>query len=277
MFPPQADQPQSKRRRLETRQSEQIASLVSGLPTPPITATTTRPSATKMFSTGPSSVFDVVGSSAPPGFSVPRFNMDAASERLALHMAEEQLFSPSPRGKGISIDEGGAQDENPSRASLQKEVSVLSQKNIKLDIQVAELRAQNIDLRIKVSKLQYDKTYLSGQLAEFKKDKKFKSKQISDLQEHFNLLTSSYIELKKKLEADLGDKYKATAEEQRFNLHVQAFPVDVPIGQSSGTAERIAVDPPVAPHIQEIIRKGQEDDTERGEIVVQKECYSEYF
>ena len=115
---------------------------------------------------------------------------------------------------------------------------------------MAELRAENVDLRIQVSKLQSDKSSLGGQLAELKKDKKVKSKQISDLQDHFNLLTSSYFELKKKLEVDLGDRYQTTVEEQRINLHVEAFPVDLPVGQSSGTTERVTVDPPVAPYIQ---------------------------
>ncbi|CAH1440683.1 unnamed protein product [Lactuca virosa] len=112
VFTPESDQPQSKRTRLDVRQSELIASLVSGLPTPPVTTTTTRLTTTKMFPTGPSSEFHVAGPSAPPGFSVPRYNRDAASERQALHMAEEQLLSPGPRGKGVSIDEGGARGDN---------------------------------------------------------------------------------------------------------------------------------------------------------------------
>ncbi|CAI9265823.1 unnamed protein product [Lactuca saligna] len=270
IIPPQADQPQSKRRRLDERQSELITSLVSGLPTPPITTATTRLSVTKMFATGPSSVFDVGGPSAPPGFPVLRFNRDAASERLALHMAEEQLRSSSPQGKNISMSEGGAPDDDSSDDSLRKEISVLSQKNIELDIQVAELRAQNIELRTQVSKLQSDRTYLGGQLAEVKRDRKVKDKQISDLQEHFNLLTSSYFELKKKLEDDFGEKYKTSVEEQRINLHMQAYPVDVPAGQPSGSAERIEVVPPMASHIQEIIRKNQEDDTERGQLLFKR-------
>ena len=118
VFSPEADQQQSKRRRLDARQSELITSLVSGLPTPPFTATTTRLTTTKMFPTGPSSTFDVGGSSAPPGFSVPRYRRDVASERLALHMAEEQLVSPDPRGKGVSIEEGGARDDNLTLAGL---------------------------------------------------------------------------------------------------------------------------------------------------------------
>ena len=81
---------------------------------------------------------------------------------------------------------------------------------------MAELRAENVDLR--------------EQLAGLKKDKKVKSKQISDLQDHFNLLTSSYFELKKKLEADFGEKYQTSVEEQRINLHVHAFPFDLPVG-----------------------------------------------
>ncbi|CAI9266224.1 unnamed protein product [Lactuca saligna] len=126
VFSPEADQPLSKRRRLDARQSELIAILVSGLLTPPITATTTRLTTTKMFPTGPSSTFDVGGSSAPPGFSVPRYSRDATSERLVLHMDEEQLLSPDPRGKGVSIEEGGARDDNLTLAGLQKEISVLS-------------------------------------------------------------------------------------------------------------------------------------------------------
>ncbi|CAI9303237.1 unnamed protein product [Lactuca saligna] len=146
-------------------------------------------------------------------------------------MAEEQLLSPDPQGKGVAIEEGGAGDDNLTLSGLQKEISVLSQKNTELDIQVTELRAENVNLRI----------------------------QISDLQDHFNLLTSCYFELKKKLEVDLGDKYQTYVEEQRINLHVQAFLVDLPVGQSSGTVNRRVDESPLAPHITEIIHRGQEE------------------
>ena len=89
VFTPDSDQPQSKRQRLDVRQSELIASLISGLPTPPVTTATTRLTTTKMFSTGLSSAFTMGGPSAPPGFSIPTYNRDDASERLALHMDEQ--------------------------------------------------------------------------------------------------------------------------------------------------------------------------------------------
>ncbi|CAI9270423.1 unnamed protein product [Lactuca saligna] len=248
VFTLESDQPPSKRERRDVRQSELIASLIRGFPSPPVTAATTRLTTTKMFPTSLSSAFNVGGPSVPPGFTIPRYNRDDASERLALHMAEEQLLTPNPLGKAISIEEGGYRGDNLTLSGLQKEISVLSQKNIELDIQVTELRAENAKLTSQVSELQFDKSSLRVKVAELTKDKKLKSKQISDLQDHFNLLTSRYFELKKYLEEDLGDKYQTSVEERRINLHVQAFPVDLPVGQSSGTASCGNDAPPLAPH-----------------------------
>ncbi|CAI9265587.1 unnamed protein product [Lactuca saligna] len=270
VFTPQSDQPPSKRQRRDLRQGKVIARIVSSLPVPPVTTATTRLTTTKMFPTSPSSLFSVGDSSAPPGFSIPRYNRDDASERLAFHTAEEQLLTPDPRGKGVSIEEGGSRGDNLTLSGLQKEISVLSQKNIKLDIQVKELRAENAKLNIQVSKLQSDKSSLGVQVAELKKDKKLKSKQISDLKDHFNLLTSSYFELKKKLEEDFGDKYQTSVEEQRITLHVQAFPVDVPVGQSSGTASRGDDAPPLAPHIVETICRDQDEEETKGQLLFKR-------
>ena len=124
---------------------------------------------------------------------------------------------------------------------------MLSQKNIELDIRVSDLQAENSKLNDLVSELQSDNSKLGMQVADLTKDKDLKSKQISDLQDHFNLLTSSYFELKKKLEEDLGDKYQTSADEYKINLHVQAFPVSLPTGQTSGAVNRVEDEPPQAP------------------------------
>ncbi|CAI9288203.1 unnamed protein product [Lactuca saligna] len=267
VFTPEYDQHPSKRQRRDVRQSEPVASLISDLPTPPVTAATTRLTTTKMFPIGSSSSFNVGGPSVPPDFTIPRYNRDDASERLALHMAEEQLLTPNPRGKGVSIEEGGSRGDNLTLSGLQKEISALSQKNIEFDIQVTKLRAKNSKLSIKVSELQSDKSSLGVKMAELTKDKRLKSKQISDLQDHFNLITSSYFELNKKLEEDRGDKYQTFVEERRINLHVQAFPVDLPVGQSSGTASREDDAPPLAPHVTETIHRDQDEEVKKGKLL----------
>lgn len=86
-----------------------------------------------------------------------------------------------------------------------------------------------MDLRIQVSDLQEDKA--------------IKSKQIFELQDHFNLLTSSYFNLKKKLEDDFGDKYKTSADEHRNELHSEAHPNAVPTAQTSRVVNRFEEEP----------------------------------
>ena len=92
---------------------------------------------------------------------------------------------------------------------------------------MSELRAENAKHSFQVSELLSDKSNLGVKVADLTKDKELKSKQISDLQDHYNMLTSSYCALKKKLEEDFGDKYQTSAEEYKINLHVEAFPVEV--------------------------------------------------
>ena len=131
---------------------------------------------------------------------------------------------------------------------------------------MSELRAENSKLSIQFFELQSDKSSLGVQVAKLTKDKKVKSKQISDLQDHFNLLTSSYFSLKKKLEEDFGDKYQTSAEEHKINLHVQAFPVDLPVGQSSSVASHADDEPPQAPHVTETIRRDQDEEVKKGKL-----------
>ena len=193
---------------------------------------------------GPDITFEVGGSSIPPGFSHPRPDHDDVSVRLAMHLAEEQFLMPSPRGKGISIGDDSFGGDNLTIPRLQKEISVLSQKNIELEIRVSDLQVENTKRKGQGAKRQADKSRLSVQVAHLLKDKVLKSKQISDLQDHFNLLTSSYFEKKKKLEEDLGDKYQTSADEYKINLHAQSFPVTMPTGQTSGVVDRVEDEPP---------------------------------
>ena len=123
---------------------------------------------------------------------------------------------------------------------LHKRVNVLDQKNIELNIQVEYLLSENVNLKIQVSDLQDDRAT--------------KTKQISELQARFNLLTSSYFDLKKKLEEDLGAKYKTSTDEYKINLHNQAHPVAMPTVQTSRVIDRFEEDPVHAPHVAEIIR-----------------------
>ena len=87
------------------------------------------------------------------------------------------------------------------------------------------------------------------QVVDLLKDKALKSKQITDLQDHFNLLTSSCFELKKKLEEDFSDKYQTSADEYKINLHTQAFPVTMPTGQTLGVVDHVEDEPSQAPHV----------------------------
>ena len=63
---------------------------------------------------------------------------------------------PSSRAKGISIGEGHSGGDNPTLLGLQKEINVLNQKNIELDIQVADLLTENSKLKIQVADLEED-------------------------------------------------------------------------------------------------------------------------
>ena len=83
-----------------------------------------------------------------------------------------------------------------------------------IDIQIADLVSENAKLKIQVTDIEEDKT--------------LKAKQIIDLQTHFGLLTASYFDLKRKLEQELGDKFKSSVDESRMYLPSQAPPVVPP-------------------------------------------------
>ena len=158
--------------------------LSQGVPTTPITSpaiVTAEP-----FSEGPSTFFETGGPSIPPGFSPPGADHEEAYIRLAQFLAQEQTGVTASKAKGIVFNEGQSRDEDFVINELQKRVNVLDQKNNELSIQVEDLLSENINLKIQVSDL--------------KEDGATKTKQISTLQAHFNLLTSSYFDLKKKLE-----------------------------------------------------------------------------
>ncbi|KAL7597760.1 hypothetical protein Lser_V15G25577 [Lactuca serriola] len=100
--------------------------------------------------------------------------------------------------------------------------------------------------------------------------KVIKSKQISELQDHFNLLTSSYFNLKKKLEKDSGNKYKTSADEHKIDLHSQAHLIAVPTAQTSRVVNRFTEEFAHAPHILEIIRDRQEKAAKKGQILFKR-------
>ena len=101
-------------------------------------------------------------------------------------------------------------------------------------------------------------------------DRAIKAKQISDLQDHFNLLTSSYLDLKKKLEGHLGDKYQTSADEYMINLHTQAFPVTMPTVQTSRVVNRFDEEPTHAPHVEAMLRDRQAETAEKGQLLFKR-------
>lgn len=94
-----------------------------------------------------------------------------------------------------------------------------------------------------------------------------KTKQISDLQKHFNLLTSSYFDLKKKLEEELGDKFKTSADESRINLHIQAHPI-VTSAPTSRVVNRFEEEPSQAPSVVALKHAKLTKSTEKRSILV---------
>ena len=152
-----------------------------------------------------------------------------------MHLAKEQILVPSPRSKGISVGEGHSGEDNPTILWLQKEINVLNQKNTELDIQVADLMTENTKLKIQVADLGEDTT--------------LKTNQIIDLQTHFGLLTTSYFDLKKKLEEELGDKFKSYVDESRMYMPSQAPHVVPPPVQTSRVVDRFEEEPTQAPNV----------------------------
>ena len=90
-------------------------------------------------------------------------------------MAEEQFYTPLPRGKGIFIGGDNTREDTPSLHGLQSQIEVLNRKNVELD-------QRNIELVIKVADLQSANTELGIQVAELREDNVLKTKQIADLQ-----------------------------------------------------------------------------------------------
>ena len=175
--------------------------------------------------------------------------------RLALHLTQEQTAAPSSKSKGIAFREGHSGEDDSVVDELQRRVNVLDQKNIELSIRVEDLLSENTNLKIQVSDLQEDKA--------------LKTKQISDLQEHFNLLTSSYFDLKKKLEEELGDKFKTSADESRINLHIQAHPI-VTSAQTSHVVDRFEDEPTQAPSVVALKRAKLDKSTDTGKYLLKR-------
>lgn len=163
---------------------------------------------------------------------------------------------PSPRDKGISFREGHSEADNPSIDELQKKITVLDQKNIELDIQVTDLLSENAKLKSQVFDLQKDRT--------------LKIKQISDLQDHFNLLTSSYFDLKKKLEEELGEKFKTFADESIINLHTQAHPISTSFACTSRVVDRFEEEPVQAPNVVALKRARLDESAKKGQLLFKR-------
>lgn len=156
----------------------------------------------------------------------------------------------------VNSRKGQSREDASVIYELQKRMNVMDQKNIKLSIRVEDLLSENTNLKIQVSDLQEDKAT--------------KSKKISKLQDHFNLLTSNYFNLKKKLEEDFGDKYKTCADEYRINLHSQAHPIALPTAQTSRVVNRFEEKPAHAPHVAKIIRDRQAKAAEKGQLLFKR-------
>nr|KAJ0193478.1 hypothetical protein LSAT_V11C800389040 [Lactuca sativa] len=158
-----------------TKQGILDSVILQGLPTQP--STTTPIVSSRLINEGTSTTYEAGGSSTPVGFFPLRPGHDVASVRLAMHLAQEQSSMPSSQAKGSSIGEGHLGGDNPTLLGLQKEINMLNQKNIKLDIQVADPLTENSKLKIQVVDLEEDKV--------------LKKKQITDLLTYFVLLTAT--------------------------------------------------------------------------------------
>lgn len=163
------------------------------------TTTTIAATSPVPFHEGPSTTHEVSSSSTPPESSPPSPYHDAVSERLAMFLAQQQGSIPSSGAKGISIEEGLSRDDDSTMSELKKEISMLNQKKIELDIHVADLEAEKIQLNLRIADLEANKT--------------LKKKQISDLQTHFSVLTTCYYDLKNKLAEELGEKFKSSVQD----------------------------------------------------------------
>ena len=118
---------------------------------------------------------------------------------------------------------------------LRKEIGVLNQKNIELDIRVADLEAGKAQRNIRVADLEADRT--------------LKSKQISDLQTHLGTITACYFDLKKKLAEELGDKFKSSVKEFKAGQPSQDPPVDPPAKRRTRVFNRFENEPVQAPNV----------------------------
>ncbi|KAL7602938.1 hypothetical protein Lser_V15G19704 [Lactuca serriola] len=222
--------------------------------TPLLTNTTS--SSSMPIQEGPNSIHEVGGSSAGLSLSPPRPHHDVAFVRLAMHLAQDLSPTHSSRKKGISFEENIFGDDDASVPDLRKEISVLNQKNIELDIKVADLQTENIKL--------------SNQVADHLKENAQKSKQITDLHTHFGLLTASYYDLKKTLEEEFGDKFKSSISEPKIYLPNQDAPVVPPPTKSTRVVNRFEKEPVQAPHIVELKRARQGKDVEKGQLLFEK-------
>ncbi|XP_042754980.1 uncharacterized protein LOC111895576 [Lactuca sativa] len=200
----QTSQPPLKKKRRDPRQGVFIPEQSQGHLTQPTTTPTTTFAVDSSVPSheGPSTIFEVGGSSALPRSAPPRPFHVAASVRLAMYLAQQQSSVPSSYAKRVSIEESHPGEDDSTMHELRKEIGVLNQKNIELDIRVADLEAEKAQLNIRVADLEADKT--------------LKSKQISDLQTHLGTITACYFDLKKTLAEKFGDKFKSSVQE--FNV-----------------------------------------------------------
>ncbi|CAI9271928.1 unnamed protein product [Lactuca saligna] len=142
----------------------------------------------KQTNEGPSTIFEIGGSSSIPEYSPSRPSLDEASIRLVKHLA---LSSPSSsRGKGISFKEGRTCDDKSSSPDLREEIGILRQELIEKSIQMDQFSAYIFELR--------------------EKDEE-KTKQINDLQTSLGSILANYFNLKNVLYDALVKKSKPSS------------------------------------------------------------------
>lgn len=181
----QTSLPPVKRRRLDLRQRMFIPDQAPPVHSTVTTTTITAPHVP--MNEGPSTTYEVGGSSVIPEYSPTRPSLEDVSLRLARHLAQHSP-EPSSRGKGISIEEGRFGDDDSDMSKLKEEIGILKQQNIEKDILIGKHGVR---------------------IAELEEENALKTKQIYELQTNFGSLIAFYFNLKDKLYEAFGDKLQS--------------------------------------------------------------------
>ena len=112
--------------------------------------------------------------------------------RLVRALAAQEATGLPPHGKGISIEEGNSEGNEPSNLELKVKIGVLKQTIIEKDVLIGKLDVRVIDREADVNS---------------------KSTQITDLQTHLGALIVCYYDLKNKLYEEFCDKLKSSVDQ----------------------------------------------------------------